>query len=159
MEKLNMNASVLVVAGAETSATTLSAATYLLMSHPNKMSKLLAEIRGTFKNEDEITIATVTRLEYMLACLDEAMRLFPPVAIGLPRIVPGEGRSISGYFIPGNVCSLLRSNLWLRRGFTDNSTPDSCIRLALGSISKPHSIYQTLGLLPGTLYGRPGIFI
>ncbi|KAJ4420514.1 hypothetical protein N0V82_004287 [Gnomoniopsis sp. IMI 355080] len=101
IEKLNMNASVLVVAGAETSATTLSAVTFLLLSNPSKMSKLLAEIRGTFKRENEITIATVSRLEYMLACLDEAMRLFPPVAIGLPRIVPSEGRSISGYFIPG----------------------------------------------------------
>ncbi|KAJ4390921.1 hypothetical protein N0V93_004520 [Gnomoniopsis smithogilvyi] len=99
-ERLNLNASVLVVAGAETSATTLSAVTYFLLSNPSKMSKLLAEIRSTFKNEEDITIATVSRLEYMLACLDEAMRLFPPVAIGLPRVVPNGGRSISGFFIP-----------------------------------------------------------
>lgn len=98
-----MDASVLVVAGAETTATTLSAVTYLLLSNPSKMSKLLAEVRGTFKHDSEITIATVNQLDFMLACLNEAMRLFPPIPIGLPRIVPGQGRSIGGHYIPGNV--------------------------------------------------------
>lgn len=106
MERVNMDASVLVVAGAETTATTLSAVTYLLLTNPDQMSKLLAEVRGTFKNENEITVATVGQLGFLLACLDEAMRLFPPVPIGLPRIVPAQGRSISGHHVPGNVCKV-----------------------------------------------------
>lgn len=77
------------------------------------MIKLLAEIRGAFNNENEITIVTASRLEYMLACLDETMRLFHPVPIGLPRLVPDEGRSISGHFIPGNVCIIQLHSLIL----------------------------------------------
>lgn len=103
IERLNLDASVLVVAGAETTATTLSAVTYLLLNNPNQMSKVLTEIRGSFKSESDITIESAGQLKYMLACLDETMRLFPPVPIGLPRIVPSEGRSISGRYVPGNV--------------------------------------------------------
>lgn len=144
-----MDASVLVVAGAETTATTLSAAMYLLLSNPNKMSKLLAEVRGTFKNDNEITVETVNQLEFMLACLDEAMRLFPPVPIGLPRIVPSQGRSISGNFIPGNVgkVSYLFLLLCVSQRRTSSSSTDTCIYLALGFIPRSYSIHQASGLL------------
>lgn len=42
-------------------------------------------------------------LPYMLACLDEAMRMYPPIANGLPRVCPEAGAEVLGEYIPANV--------------------------------------------------------
>ncbi|KAK3348217.1 cytochrome P450 [Neurospora tetraspora] len=100
MERLAANASLLIIAGSETTATLLSGATYLLLKHPEAMKKLIEEVRSTFKSEEEITLSSVGSLEYMLACINEAMRLYPPVPIGMPRVVPKGGAKVAGTFVP-----------------------------------------------------------
>jgi cytochrome P450 len=67
------------------------------------MKKLTSEIRGAFKSEDEIDFVSVSTLPYLLACLDEALRIYPPVPIGLPRVVPKGGASIAGNYVPEKV--------------------------------------------------------
>ncbi|ETS80705.1 hypothetical protein PFICI_08234 [Pestalotiopsis fici W106-1] len=103
MDKLVMNASVLIVAGSETTATVLSGVTYLLLRHPEKLARLTREVRSAFVSDDDITMAKASQLDYMLACLEETMRLYPPVPIGMPRIVPKGGRIIGGSFVPENT--------------------------------------------------------
>lgn len=56
-----------------------------------------------FNNQNEISLVSVNKLTYMLACLDEGMRMYPPVANGLPRVVPKGGAEVLGEMIPGNV--------------------------------------------------------
>lgn len=73
-----MNASSLVVAGAETSATTVTAALSLLLANPEAYRKLRAEVKGAFNSKNDITMSAVNNLSYMLACLDETMRMLPP---------------------------------------------------------------------------------
>ena len=63
--KLTMNAALLVIAGSETTATLLSGATYLLTTHPEILRKLEQEVRSAFKNNDEITLTSVSRLSYV----------------------------------------------------------------------------------------------
>ncbi|KAI3394417.1 hypothetical protein diail_2829 [Diaporthe ilicicola] len=104
MDKLVMNASVFIVAGSETTATVLSGVTFLLLSQPDKLARLTDEVRNSFESEDDITMAKASQLDYMLACLEETMQLYPPVPIGMPRIVPKSGRIISGSYMPENVC-------------------------------------------------------
>ncbi|KAI0878449.1 isotrichodermin C-15 hydroxylase [Hypoxylon argillaceum] len=99
-EKLSSNASILVLAGSETTATTLSGATYLLLSHPDVLEKLKHEVRSSFTDADEININTVGNLKYMLAILNEALRMYPPVTSGLVRTVPRGGAEIAGHFTP-----------------------------------------------------------
>lgn len=64
------------------------------------MEILLKEIRGRFTDADEITFERLTELKYMNACLKEALRVYPPVPIGSPRIVPSGGQHILGSYIP-----------------------------------------------------------
>ncbi|KAH8750286.1 cytochrome P450 [Diaporthe sp. PMI_573] len=104
MDKLFMNTSVFIVAGSETTATVLSGVTFLLLSQPDKLARLTDEVRNAFESEEDITMAKASQLEYMLACLEETLRLYPPVPIGMPRIVPKGGRIISGSYVPENVC-------------------------------------------------------
>ena len=97
------NSNIFMLAGTETTATLLSGLTYHLLSNPDKMAKLTEEIRSAFKTEEEITIEKLQALKYLHACIEEGLRMFPPVANGLPRLVPPQGTVIDGREIPGGV--------------------------------------------------------
>jgi cytochrome P450 len=44
-------------------------------------------------------------LTYMNACIEEGLRIFPPVPIGLLRTVPKGGAVIDGHQVAGGVSS------------------------------------------------------
>lgn len=102
-EELDSNAVVFLLAGSETTATLLSGVTYLLLRNPDTYAKLVHEIRTRFHHYDDITIDAANRCEYMIAVLQEALRYYPPVATGFPRVVPTGGDTISGRYIPQGV--------------------------------------------------------
>ncbi|KAJ2998876.1 hypothetical protein NUW58_g188 [Xylaria curta] len=97
---LEMNAALIVLAGSETTATLLCGAFYWLGLHPEILEKVVQEVRTSFKSEDEIDLISVGGLTYMLACLNETLRLYPPTPIGLPRVVPKGGVTIAGQWVP-----------------------------------------------------------
>lgn len=101
------NGSVLIPAGSETTATLLSGATYLLLKNPRVLSKLQDEVRGAFQTDEEITLESCNNLEYIHAVLTEALRMYPPVAVGLPRIVDAQGDIVAGHWVPGGVSAKL----------------------------------------------------
>ncbi|KAH6972117.1 cytochrome P450 [Ilyonectria sp. MPI-CAGE-AT-0026] len=92
-----------IVGGSETTATLLSGCIYLLLRNPDKLQKLVDEVRQTFKSDDEINSVSANQLKYTLAVLDESMRVYPPVPIGMPREVPKGGDTILGEYIPGGT--------------------------------------------------------
>ncbi|OIW33137.1 cytochrome P450 [Coniochaeta ligniaria NRRL 30616] len=94
------NSSTLIVAGSETTATLLSGTTFYLLSNPHAYGKLVKEVRSTFATEEDITLQRVNQLEYMLAVLNEGLRVYPPVPSGLTRITPKGGEFIEGYWMP-----------------------------------------------------------
>lgn len=103
LDRIQMNASLLLIAGSETTATLLSGVTFLLLKHPEWLKRVTDEVRSSFGSDQDITLMSVGKLECMLACLDEAMRHYPPVPSGLPRTVPQGGASICGSHIPEHV--------------------------------------------------------
>ncbi|KAL7946971.1 cytochrome P450 [Trichoderma barbatum] len=100
MQELIVNAGVIIIAGSETSATVLSAATYYLGINPEPLKKLCDEVRSTFATEEEMDLLSVSRLPYMLAVLNEAMRLHPAVPAPAPRTINEMGDTIAGRFVP-----------------------------------------------------------
>lgn len=86
----------------ETTATLLSGLTYYLVKNPRALTKLVEEIRNHFKSEEEIDFQGVNSLEYMLACINEAFRLYPPVPGALLRRTR-EGDTICGKYVPPDV--------------------------------------------------------
>lgn len=104
--ELVSNSDLLMVAGSETTATLLSGATYWMLKTPNTLKKAVEEVRKAFKSEEEITFHGATaKLPYLLACLEEGLRLFPPVPLVLSRSVPpGAPAQIAGLTIPEKVC-------------------------------------------------------
>ncbi|KAI0005259.1 cytochrome P450 [Xylariaceae sp. FL0662B] len=91
----------LIFAGSETAATALAATTWYLLKNQNCLSKLRAEVRSAFTFKDEITGTAVARLPYLHGVVEEGMRMFPPVVIGLPRTSPGA--TIDNHYVPANI--------------------------------------------------------
>ena len=93
----------LIIAGSETTATLLSGITYLLLKDCTVLERLATEIRSAFQSECDITFSEVSKLRYMSASLEEAMRVYPPVAGSFPRNVPRGGGTIGDTFVPEKV--------------------------------------------------------
>ena len=103
--QLAAHASDFVLAGSETTATTLTCIMYYLLNTPEIMVKLQDEIRTRYQDYAEINSSTVQHLPYLKAVILEGMRIFPPVPFALPRVVPEGGDEVDGWFLPGDDLS------------------------------------------------------
>jgi cytochrome P450 len=106
-DEIASNSNVLIIAGSETTATLLSGVTYWLLRTPGALAKATQEVRSAFDSENDITFtSTSSRVPYVLACLTEALRMYPPVPSNLPRRSPGDTVTcIAGVNIPPGVGS------------------------------------------------------
>lgn len=100
------NSATLIQAGSETTATLLSGSLFLLLTHPDKMRKLVDELRTAFPSDDMMTIESTDRLPYLAAVLEEGLRLYSPAVPGFPRKVPKGGAIVDGQYVPAGVRSL-----------------------------------------------------
>ncbi|KAJ6023950.1 hypothetical protein N7540_004747 [Penicillium herquei] len=98
-----LNGALFIVAGSETTANLLSGLFARFVRNPDKYQKLCEEIRSSFKSENEIDYERTGQLTYLNACIEEGLRIHPPVPIGLLRTVPKAGDTIDGHWIPGGV--------------------------------------------------------
>ncbi|KAH8744497.1 cytochrome P450 [Diaporthe sp. PMI_573] len=103
VEEMHANADLFMLAGTETTATLLSGLTYFLLKNPDRMKKLVDEVRTSFKSEDELTVDNLAKLKYMTICLQEGLRCYPSAPITPPRVTPPEGTAICGEWVPGNT--------------------------------------------------------
>ncbi|WPH01845.1 cytochrome P450 monooxygenase-like protein [Acrodontium crateriforme] len=72
-------------AGSGNIQSTLSSATFYLLSNPETLRKLQPEIRSCFKRSSDINDARASQLPYLHGVIEEALRLFPPIPSQLPR--------------------------------------------------------------------------
>ncbi|KAJ9503526.1 hypothetical protein LTR99_002288 [Exophiala xenobiotica] len=94
-------AALLVGAGADTSSTAMSACFFYLMRTPRALSRLQEQVRSAFGDVEEIKYgAKLISLSYLRGCIDEAMRMSPPVPGLLDRLVLPGGADIDGHTIP-----------------------------------------------------------
>lgn len=106
-EDILMNSPLLVMAGSETTATSLSGLFYHLGLDQNRhiYHMLVEEILAAFSSQDEIDMKTTASLPYLRAVIEENLRMFPPAAETPPRVSPGA--DLNGEFIPKGVsCSI-----------------------------------------------------
>ncbi|KID80351.1 cytochrome P450 3A17, partial [Metarhizium brunneum ARSEF 3297] len=91
----------LVIAGSETTASALSAFCFYMDKNPRAYAQLTEEIRTAFGAEEEITMQNASHLEYLQACVNEILRIYPPAAETPARVSPGD--FIEGVYIPANT--------------------------------------------------------
>ncbi|KIW21860.1 hypothetical protein, variant 1 [Cladophialophora immunda] len=101
LSELHADSALLIHAGSDTTALTLSAAIFYLVHHPLVLATLQGLVRTTFPTLDSIRAGSeLLSLPYLRACIDETMRLAPPVPSHLPREVLAGGIEIDGSFFP-----------------------------------------------------------
>ncbi|KAI0195873.1 cytochrome P450 [Astrocystis sublimbata] len=104
--QLAAHASDFVTAGSETTATALSCIVYYLLRTPLVQQRLKNEIRTRYERYEEIASQTAVQLPYLRAVCLEGMRIYAPLPLGLPRVVPEGGDTVDGIMIPaGTVVS------------------------------------------------------
>ncbi|KAF4877796.1 Cytochrome P450 monooxygenase FCK2 [Colletotrichum siamense] len=97
------DAYLIIVAGSDTTAASLTCLFFELAQKPDVYKRLRDEIDEYFAEHPEPEHSALSKLPYLQACIDEALRLHPPVPSGVQRMTPPEGLDIDGTFIPGNT--------------------------------------------------------
>lgn len=89
-----------VIAGGETTGIALAAAVYFLLKQPRVLAKLRGELDAYTVSERKAeglwTMKEAQECVYLQAVIKEALRLFPSVGLGLPRVVPRGGLMLAG---------------------------------------------------------------
>ena len=101
VSELHADSALLIHAGSDTTALTLSAAMFYLTQEEKVLKRLTDEIRSTFRTVEEIRSGpALSSLTYLRACIDEVLRMSPPVPSHLPREVLPGGMEIDGEYVP-----------------------------------------------------------
>ncbi|KAF9879564.1 elymoclavine monooxygenase [Colletotrichum karsti] len=88
-------------AGTDSTSYGLSLGTYYLLRNPDKLGKMLDELRTVETNEDGLSeYRDIHSLPYLAAVCKEILRLSSPVPGIFPRRVPSGGAHVAGHFIP-----------------------------------------------------------
>lgn len=87
----------------DTTAVSLTCLFFELATNKKACETLQAEIDERFAEGQSIDHASLAKMKYLQACIDESLRLHPPVPSGLQRMTPREGLQIGETFIPGDT--------------------------------------------------------
>jgi cytochrome P450 len=100
-EELDADSGLLISAGADTTSVTLAALFFYLIHNPSVLAQATKEVRAAFTDVEEIVSGPkLTSLVYTRSCIEETLRLSPPVTAHLPREVLAGGLTIDGHFFP-----------------------------------------------------------
>ena len=98
------DARLIIVAGSDTTAATLTYIMYHLAKTPHLVTKLREELREmNYLPGSETEVRAIQDAKYLNGVINEALRLHPAVPSGLLRLTPPEGINVEGTFIPGGV--------------------------------------------------------
>ncbi|KAJ8507214.1 hypothetical protein ONZ45_g10397 [Pleurotus djamor] len=117
-----------IVAGSDTTATTLSNIFYFLTSQPQTCGRLLEEIEQFFpQGEDCLNSSVHIKMPYLNAVINESLRLFPGVPSGSQRVNPStsEPRVVGKYEIPPGTSVIMPHYVMHRDPQRFSPLPDS----------------------------------
>ncbi|KAL7755384.1 hypothetical protein ACKLNR_014482 [Fusarium oxysporum f. sp. zingiberi] len=94
----------LIIAGSDTTATSIAAAFFYLSRSPQIQERLAKEITSVFSSAEDIKGGTALySCQYLRAIIDETLRMSPPVPADLAREVEKGGIVVDGQFIPEGI--------------------------------------------------------
>ncbi|OHE92206.1 hypothetical protein CORC01_12500 [Colletotrichum orchidophilum] len=94
------------LAGSDTTGIALRAMFYYVLRDKrvyDVLQKEIDEAQARGELSPVITFAESQKLEYLQACIKEAMRMHPGVSYPLERVVPETGAEISGFHLPAGT--------------------------------------------------------
>lgn len=90
--------------GSDTANTALAAIFYFLSHNPKVLSRLTTSIRTTFSDLESIVSGPkLNSMIYLRACIDESLRICPPIPMPLPREVLSGGLRVDNHLFPAGI--------------------------------------------------------
>ncbi|KAJ4856997.1 cytochrome p450 domain-containing protein [Trichoderma breve] len=103
-EELISEASLFIIGGTDGMITATTSTLFYLTHNPRTLKRLTREIREAFPlSPEDVGKKGSNRIAYLPACIDEAMRMSPPVPSILPRVVGPGGLTVDGEYFPAGV--------------------------------------------------------
>ncbi|KAG7091750.1 hypothetical protein E1B28_008151 [Marasmius oreades] len=102
-ETVTSDSALAIVAGSDTTASAMTCLFWFLLANPECYKRLQREVDEVYPpDEDAMDTSKHPRMKYLGACLNETLRLIPPVPSGGPRTVPrgSGGKELAGHFLP-----------------------------------------------------------
>lgn len=106
LDEIAAESTTLIVAGSDTSSTAMASILFYLAHNADVYAKAAAEVRAAFASPRNVCMGPgLAACTYLRACVDEAMRMSPPVGSALWReVVSPSGRvTIDGQTVPSGV--------------------------------------------------------
>ena len=104
---LTGEARLIITAGSDTTAASLTYIFYRLSEDPTRVQKLRTELNENgIHHAAGIAVQDLQHLPYLNAVINETLRLHPPVPDGVFRDTGAHGLQIGEHYIPGNVTIL-----------------------------------------------------
>lgn len=104
--EIQSNAVMFLVAGFETTGTTLSFTSYLLAKHPDIQERTRKEILSVIKDENGLTYDSLTKMRYLDQVISEALRYYP-VVVGFITRKCDQEYEYKGIKIPSGMSILV----------------------------------------------------
>jgi cytochrome P450 family 628 len=155
MGELVADVLIMTVGGSDTTNSALVHSLYRLATHRDMQQRIFKELSYFWEDDKELDLSILKHAVYLSAFINEVLRLHPPAASGLPRVVPYGGLTIDGVLIPEGT-NLITPTYTLQRDeryFTaaDEFLPDRWL-------DQRHLVKDARAFLPFGLgaYGCPG---
>lgn len=102
---LTADAGLLVVAGSDTSSNAMAVTLFNMLAHQDYYKRVQQEVEDVFGDHLADDLEKLNKdCPLLNGCINETLRLWPPVASGLQRVTPPEGMTLpNGTHIPGNT--------------------------------------------------------
>lgn len=102
---LESEARLIIVAGSDTTASTLTHIFYHLAQDPALVDSLRLELKSIVDSNGGtgFSVKDLQNANFLNGAINETLRMHPAVPSGVLRTTPAEGISINGTFVPGGV--------------------------------------------------------
>lgn len=106
MTYLQGDSRLIIVAGSDTTAVTLTHLFLHMAREPNHAERIRQELAPYIDAQGNVNHTDIIHAEYLNGAINETLRLHPPVPSAVHRKTPPEGIEIGGTWIPGDM------NVW-----------------------------------------------
>ncbi|KAI9445854.1 high nitrogen upregulated cytochrome P450 monooxygenase 2 [Lactarius psammicola] len=150
VDDLAMEGLLAIIAGSDTVNGSLSCALYYLVCNPAVYGRLQEEVDAAFPSgEEPLDVAKLSYMEWLNACINETLRLQPPVPGGSGRILgKGNGARVFGNLVIPEETQLSLHTYSIHRDPRNFYTPDAFLPERWLSNGAPAGVHNTSAFFP-----------